>query len=336
MEHQRSKIKSNFTSISNSIIRDRSISFEARALLFEIISRPVNWKIIMNTFTGIKCGITRVRRMFKELEKAGYLYRHQIRNDAGNRIVDNLWISSDIPLSKPEWKALKEQKSFLDAGFVKVRKPLTVRNITLLNKDCFKKERKAEAIEETGSIDDKKLICSAFFKNSAFLGGDKIIGAELTPNQIIFIDSEIKTLAADKNLDYDVLVNMVSYVILDKNQFKKCGDDFMLKLNTVKKQIRTGKLGGLKNSCKPKNNYKSEIQKKINDLKCQIQSAIINRNESSKMMKNFKIHTVEIKKVELDFNGYDAAILRENKKIVEFNEEILQTQIKLNSLLNTS
>lgn len=68
------KSKVNFTTIDNTILRDKNISLKAKALLCFILSLPPNWDFSREGLvTCIKEGKTAVDTALKELEKNGYL-----------------------------------------------------------------------------------------------------------------------------------------------------------------------------------------------------------------------------------------------------------------------
>ena len=102
------KKKQNFYPVSNQLAQNRTLSYEARGLLIEILSRPPGWNFSMNRMVTVKPkqGISKVRRIFKELEKAGYLC-FWIEKDKKNQFVINRgWAASEEPLDEEEF-ALK-------------------------------------------------------------------------------------------------------------------------------------------------------------------------------------------------------------------------------------
>ncbi|MEU7978287.1 helix-turn-helix domain-containing protein [Micromonospora sp. NPDC049081] len=75
-----------FFILRNAVARDRRISYVARGILAEAVSRPANWRITAETLAANTVkgeGIKTIRRALTELEKAGYLERKRVRADDG-------------------------------------------------------------------------------------------------------------------------------------------------------------------------------------------------------------------------------------------------------------
>ncbi|MFJ2186655.1 hypothetical protein ACIOJE_01665 [Kitasatospora sp. NPDC087861] len=85
MRVHRSVHTSNFAVFSNGLVQDRSLSPNARAILFDLLSRPDGWREdarhIADTTVGV--GRTAVRRALKELENAGYYRVDKVRMPDG-------------------------------------------------------------------------------------------------------------------------------------------------------------------------------------------------------------------------------------------------------------
>lgn len=118
----------------------RDISWEARGLLFELISRPSNWKIIMSEFEGESAGRDKIRRMFKELVKFGYVAVEQGRSADGKFDEQHLHVYA-IPERNPHFQPLTEKPSTAEPL---TGEPLTA-NPQLQSKE-LDKEKKEESI----------------------------------------------------------------------------------------------------------------------------------------------------------------------------------------------
>lgn len=94
---------SNYTTIDNSIFRNKDMSYKATGLLCEMLSLPDSWDFSISGLVALKKDKdTIVRTSLKELEKLGYLKRTQIRNDKGI-IIDWQYDIYEIPLvEKPQ------------------------------------------------------------------------------------------------------------------------------------------------------------------------------------------------------------------------------------------
>ena len=70
-----SKLKSDFTQISNAVLLDERLSFKARGILALLLSRPADWRIYLGEISerSSKDGKKAVQFGFKELVEMGYL-----------------------------------------------------------------------------------------------------------------------------------------------------------------------------------------------------------------------------------------------------------------------
>ena len=78
----------NYTVMSNYHLRDNSISCKACGLLSKMLALPDDWDYTTRGLAAIcKDGLDSIRSALKELERAGYLERRQLRDDHG-RMAD--------------------------------------------------------------------------------------------------------------------------------------------------------------------------------------------------------------------------------------------------------
>lgn len=76
---------SNYTVLSNDLLCDTSITFEARGLLCYLLSKPHNWEVRFNDLIAASpAGMRVVRRIVSELEEHGYMKRQRIHKDDGS------------------------------------------------------------------------------------------------------------------------------------------------------------------------------------------------------------------------------------------------------------
>ena len=74
----------NFTVMSNIHLRDKTLSLKAKGLLSLILSLPDDWQYSIRGLAAIsKESDEGIASGLKELEKAGYLVRHQLRGNNG-------------------------------------------------------------------------------------------------------------------------------------------------------------------------------------------------------------------------------------------------------------
>ena len=73
-----------FTQISNDLICSSSLSGKAKWLLIYILSKPPNWQVYeADIIKHGKDGRDAIRSAVQELEKAGYMYKVQLRDGQG-------------------------------------------------------------------------------------------------------------------------------------------------------------------------------------------------------------------------------------------------------------
>lgn len=76
MSIARSKKTANYTTISNALIADKSLSWRAKGIAIYLLSKPDDWQIVREDIEQYATdGIASVRAGLKELEDAGYLTR---------------------------------------------------------------------------------------------------------------------------------------------------------------------------------------------------------------------------------------------------------------------
>ncbi len=81
--------------IPNTMVQDYTISYRAKGVLFEILSRPSDWKITKQYFIRKGSGNIIVNSIFKELQEAGYLGLQTYRK--GGFIYSKEWLVSFYP-----------------------------------------------------------------------------------------------------------------------------------------------------------------------------------------------------------------------------------------------
>lgn len=92
----------NYTVMSNVHLKDRGISLKAKGLLSVILSLPEDWNYTTRGLAAIcKEGVDSIGAALRELESAGYLIRHRLR-DKGGRISDTEYIVYESPHKETE------------------------------------------------------------------------------------------------------------------------------------------------------------------------------------------------------------------------------------------
>ena len=146
-----------YTVMSNYHLRDKSLTLKAKGLLSQILSLPEDWDY---TLSGL-CHINReskdaIRSAVNELERAGYIERHQT-TDEGGKFSSNEYIIHEQPVSLPPSldKPLSENPT--------TGKP-TSENPTQLNKDIQSKDPRITDPSSTHSfpsLSPPPLVCTS-------------------------------------------------------------------------------------------------------------------------------------------------------------------------------
>ena len=128
----------NYTVMSNYHLRDKHLSLKAKGLLSQILSLPEDWDYTLAGLAQINAeGKDAIRAAIVELEKAGYVYRHQT-TDKNGKFSANEYIIREYPASAAP--SLEKPLSDLPlSGFPTTVSPMTdstaTENPTQLNKD---------------------------------------------------------------------------------------------------------------------------------------------------------------------------------------------------------
>jgi len=91
----------NFTVMTNHHLKNKDLSLKAKGLLSLILSLPDDWNYTTRGLSAIcKDGVESIGSALKELEKAGYIVRHRVRDDKG-RITDIEYVIYETPGEVP-------------------------------------------------------------------------------------------------------------------------------------------------------------------------------------------------------------------------------------------
>lgn len=108
MAFLRKRKASNFTTISNTALKDNELSFKAKGLLAYMWSLPDDWAFYETELAKRSTDrLASVRSGLKELEDKGYLVKQRARNDKG-QMTGNDWLISDEPEPNFENQILDE------------------------------------------------------------------------------------------------------------------------------------------------------------------------------------------------------------------------------------
>ncbi len=126
--------KRDFTIICNTLLQDEQLSYEAKGVLMELLSRPEDWVIRKSQLIRTHTRVTKLNRMFNELKRAGYLYVYYVRGmrDGRNVIIDRCWIVSEYPMTIDYFEkavdSLKVGKPYVKESLIKEERQLQNKN----------------------------------------------------------------------------------------------------------------------------------------------------------------------------------------------------------------
>ena len=90
----------NYTVMSNYHLRDKALSLKSKGLLSMMLSLPEDWNYTTRGMAKIcKEGVDAIGGALRELETAGYIVRHQLRDRQG-RISDTEYVIYEHPSPK--------------------------------------------------------------------------------------------------------------------------------------------------------------------------------------------------------------------------------------------
>jgi alkylhydroperoxidase/carboxymuconolactone decarboxylase family protein YurZ len=125
-----------FTTFANEILRDERLSYKARGILLELLSRPDNWRVSAEALANGKDGRDAVLSGLAELREVGYIVTTKRQEPNGQ------WVTESVVYDSPK------------LGFPKSEKPKSEKpkseNPTPLE-ETRKKKREETAYEPNGS-----------------------------------------------------------------------------------------------------------------------------------------------------------------------------------------
>jgi len=98
----RTKVEKKHTTIRNSLINDKSLSWEARGLLIYLLSKPETWIVMkQDLINASPAAGKKTSSILKELEITGYIKREKFRNEKGQWEWHTWVYDMSIPPSIP-------------------------------------------------------------------------------------------------------------------------------------------------------------------------------------------------------------------------------------------
>jgi hypothetical protein len=91
------RLAQDFTIVSNAVIRDSRLSYRARGVLIDILSRPDNWRTDFKSIArGGSEGESAIRTVLAELRAAGYLVQRRTQGERGR------WVTTSTVYDQPQ------------------------------------------------------------------------------------------------------------------------------------------------------------------------------------------------------------------------------------------
>jgi len=110
------KVRSNFTVLDNTVIRDNRLSWKALGILTYLLSLPPDSKLYLKRLGSLRpSGRDSTRTGLVELQECGYLKIEKIRDETG-RFFGNFWEVTDSP-ETPENPPSSPETDFPNTGF---------------------------------------------------------------------------------------------------------------------------------------------------------------------------------------------------------------------------
>ena len=104
-----------YTVMSNHHLRNANLSLKAKGLLSMMLSLPEDWNYTTRGLAKIcKEGVDAIGAALRELEAAGYIVRHKLRDSLG-RISDTEYVIYEQPqLRKPDTDSPDTENPYMD------------------------------------------------------------------------------------------------------------------------------------------------------------------------------------------------------------------------------
>ena len=136
-----------YVATSRAAAQDERLSFEARGMLWYLLSKPSDWKVVIGDLMKAgHCGRDRVYRILRELQTAGYLMRERQQQDAKGRLMPATYRVYERPHTEntyTEPHATTEPEPCTE-------KPYT-ENRTLQNRDSTEQKKELATVPKNGT-----------------------------------------------------------------------------------------------------------------------------------------------------------------------------------------
>ncbi len=98
-----------FTVISNSVLEDGRLSWDARGILCYLLSKPTGWQVrIAELQKAGNCGRDKIQRIMRELRAAGYVTDYYGRDPVTGKVCGQTIVVHETPIDVPGKSAEQE------------------------------------------------------------------------------------------------------------------------------------------------------------------------------------------------------------------------------------
>lgn len=130
--------KKNFSMVSNTLVKDTSISLKAKGMCLILVHFPDDWNFYEEKLQDYTLdGRTAITNALKELEQNGYLYRKQLREKG--KFANKIWIFNDEGLTEEEIMEFCTDCRKPEIGISDVGKSATTNTHSTKTKEDYKK-----------------------------------------------------------------------------------------------------------------------------------------------------------------------------------------------------
>lgn len=107
--------RSRFTTIDNDLLQNKAgLSCQARAILFDLLSRPPDWRVMIDQLAKThKIGRDQVYKALGELREAGYARLETPRNKETGHVEGKRWVITEEPNRFPGFQEVGDATDFL-------------------------------------------------------------------------------------------------------------------------------------------------------------------------------------------------------------------------------
>lgn len=256
------KKTANFVILDNTFLNDTRLPLKAKGLLAYLLSRPDDWHVYIDHLVKQSPdGRDAIYGALKSLKELGYVIMDQPRKVNGKfsareylvfetpqiqtntvELTESSQPENNIEITphteKPEAEPLTENPYTV---FPDPAKPYTA-NPTLLNNELNNNKINKQQTTTKSQVSATFATETYHVQSVAAVAVDNFINGSITTSQRKSIAAMIEELSQAMPLSSPgSLCAEIEVCVLDKNSFSQAGNDFIRKLNTIKKCIKQGK-----------------------------------------------------------------------------------------------